>query len=181
MAASKDETEPVAEPNEGASAAHDAELDTSELLAQRDEYKASWQRAAADYQNLRRRMQTDIEQAVARSKKAVHQDLLLVLDYLEMALASPCTSADAKTLLAGVEMTRAQLLGVLEREGVRAIPEGGTFDAALHQAVASEPTSSVPPGTILATLRKGYTLGGQILRAAQVRVATGPDGGGSNS
>jgi molecular chaperone GrpE len=145
--------------------------DVDRLLAERDELKASWQRAAADYQNLRRRMQSDIDAAVARAKKALHLELLLVVDYLDMALATPCTSADAKALLAGVEMTRAQLLGVLEREGIRPMPEGGTFDASLHQAVERDVTDEVQSGTILATMRKGYTVGGQILRPAQVRVA----------
>ncbi len=173
MAAPDDPQDPRSDTDDAARTdALDADLDVKELLAQRDEYKASWQRAAADYQNLRRRMQSDIDSAVARSKKALHQDLLLVLDYLEMALSTSCASADAKALLAGVEMTRAQLLGLLEREGIRVIPEGGSFDAASHQAVDRVETNEHPPGTILATLRKGYTLGGQILRAAQVRVAT---------
>ena len=119
-------------------------------------------------------MQSDIDSAVARAKKPLHQDLLLVLDYLDMALATPCTTPEGKTLLAGVQMTRAQLSTLLEREGIQPVPERGQFDAALHQAVERVETTDATPGTILGTLRRGYTAGGQILRPAQVRVAAEP-------
>lgn len=146
----------------------------AELERARDEALAAQQRATADYQNLRRRMQSDIDSAVARAKKPLHQDLLLVLDYLDMALATPCTTPEGKTLLAGVQMTRAQLSTLLEREGIQPVPERGQFDAALHQAVERVETTDATPGTILGTLRRGYTAGGQILRPAQVRVAAEP-------
>lgn len=139
-----------------------------------EEAQAAHQRATADYQNLRRRMQSDIDAAVARAKKPLHQDLLLVLDYLDMALATPCTTQEGKNLLAGVQMTRAQLAGLLDREGIQPVSERGAFDAALHEAVERVETTDAAPGTILGTLRRGYTLGGQILRPAQVRVAAAP-------
>jgi len=152
----------------------DLQPDEGELAkacAERDEYLASWQRAQADYQNLRRRIGSDTEAAVARSKQALLTELLLVLDYLEMALAAPCASAEGKNLHAGVEMTRQQLWTVLAREGVKLVPETGRYDAAVHQAVERVETADEAEGTILATLRRGYTLGSQILRPAHVRVA----------
>jgi molecular chaperone GrpE len=157
------------ETQDAQSGAPEAEL--SKASAERDEYRASWQRAQADYQNLRRRIGSDIEAAVARSKQSLLAELLLVLDYLEMALAAPCASPEGRNLHAGVELTRAQLWKVLEREGVALVPESGRFDAAVHQAVERVETASEPEGTILATLRRGYRLGNQILRPAHVRVA----------
>ena len=148
-----------------------AELNLESLAKERDEYLASWKRAAADYQNLRRRLQSDIDAAVARRKAALLGDLLLVLDYLDMALASPVTTDEGKTLHAGVEATRIAMLGALEREGVKPIPGGGRFDPAVHACVATEDAPGKEPGEILATLRPGYTLDGKILRPAQVRVA----------
>ncbi|MBL8857740.1 MAG: nucleotide exchange factor GrpE [Planctomycetes bacterium] len=145
--------------------------DLAAVTAQRDEYLASWQRSQADYQNLRRRLQTDIDSATARGKVPLLQDLLLVLDYLDMALAAPCTSAEGKNLQAGVEMTKGQLVRALEREGVKQVAETGPFDAAVHQAVERIETDEVPPNTIVSTMRKGYTQNGAVLRPAQVRVA----------
>lgn len=165
------------------SPAGELEARLAEATAQRDEFKASWQRAQADYQNLRRRQQSDIDAATARSKGPLLTDLLLVLDYLDMALAAPCTSPDGQALRAGVEMTRGQLVRALEREGVSPVAEQGAFDANVHQAVERVETDEVAPNTILSTLRKGYTQHGTVLRPAQVKVAvaTGanPASGGS--
>jgi len=147
------------------------DVDVAEVVRERDEYLASWKRATADYQNLRRRLQSDIDSAVALRKAGLFADLLLVLDYLDMALATPVTTAEAKNLHAGVEATRTALLGALEREGVRPLPEGGRFDPAVHACVAREDALEREPGEILETLRRGYTLEGRILRPAQVRVA----------
>ncbi|MBK7645488.1 MAG: nucleotide exchange factor GrpE [Planctomycetes bacterium] len=164
-----DRTEdPQREPDERQGAFED---EHAKLSAERDEYLASWQRAQADYQNLRRRIGSDTEAAVGRAKQTLLGELLLVLDYLEMALAAPCTSSEGKNLHAGVEMTRQQLWQVLEREGVALVPLEGRFDPAVHQAVESSVDSDEPAGTLLATLRRGYRMGGQILRPAHVRVA----------
>jgi molecular chaperone GrpE len=149
----------------------------AEVTAQRDEYLAALQRSQADYQNLRRRLQSDIDAATSRSKGPLLSDLLLVLDYLDMALASPCTTSEAKNLLAGVEMTKGQLVRALEREGVKPVAESGAFDANVHQAVEREETNEREPNTILTTLRRGYTQNGTVLRPAQVKVAVAkPDG-----
>jgi molecular chaperone GrpE len=145
-----------------------------DLARERDEYLRNWQRAQADYQNLRRRVQSDIDAAIHRSKKGFYSELLLVLDYLDMACASPCQNADAKGLLAGVEMTRGVLLQALEREGVKPIAANGAFDPALHDAVESVETQDKPAGTILAVLRRGWTSTQGVLRPAQVKVAGAP-------
>lgn len=154
------------------------ETEIERLTRERDEHLGSWQRAAADYANLRRRVHSDVEAAVQRVQQPLLQDLLLVLDYLDLALASPCDTDEGRRLHAGVEMTRLALMGVLEREGVAPIPDGGRFDAALHQAVERFETSGQPAGEILATVRRGYTRAGQILRPAQVRVAAEPSPAG---
>lgn len=147
----------------------------TEAESKRDEYLAALQRSQADYQNLRRRLQADIDGAVVRAKSPLLQDLLLVLDYLDLALAAPVTTAEGKNLHAGVEMTKGQLVRALEREGVKPVAEGGAFDAALHDAVESVETESAAPNTIVATMRKGYTQNGAVLRPAQVKVAVAPN------
>jgi molecular chaperone GrpE len=170
-----DETSPGAQ-SEGSMKVPAGALDTDALVRERDEYLESWKRAAADYQNLRRRLQSDIDAAVARRKAALLGDLLLVLDYLDMALASPVETSEGKTLHAGVEATRTAMLGALEREGVKPLPSGGRFDPAVHACVATEDSPGREPGEILETLRPGYTLEGRILRPAQVRVAGSAEG-----
>jgi len=167
---SADADSPSEEPVEAPSTAESAG-DFESILRERDEYLASWKRAAADYQNLRRRLQTDLESAIARQKTGLLADLLLVLDYLDMALATPVTTDEGRSLRAGVEATRTALFAVLEREGAQPIPDSGTFDPAIHDCVERVEVEGVEPGTIVGVLRRGYRLEGRILRPAQVQVA----------
>lgn len=145
-----------------------------ELARQRDQYLEMWQRANADYQNLRRRTLADVEQAARRAKDGLLHELLRVLDYLEMALAAECQGQEAKNLLVGVRMTRDELVGVLEREGVRPIPDSGAFDPELHQAIGTVETEELEPGSVVSTLRRGYRHEGHTLRHAHVHVAVRP-------
>jgi molecular chaperone GrpE len=145
------------------------ELET--LVRERNEYLASWKRATADYQNLRRRLQSDLEAAVARQRTGILADLLLVLDYLDLALATPVRTDEGRGLHTGVDATRTALLAVLEREGVRPVETSGAFDPTIHECVARSDAEGVEPGAIVAVLRPGYTLDGKMLRPAQVKVA----------
>jgi molecular chaperone GrpE len=154
----------------------DAPQDIETLQRERDEYLRNWQRAQADYKNLKRRQLGDIDAAVRRSQQSVLESVLLVLDNLDMAIAMPCTTDEGKNLLVGIEMTRKQILDVLEREEVERIDSEGAFDPARHQAVATvEVEDEAQAGQILATVRPGWTYRGQVLRYAQVHVGALPE------
>jgi len=150
------------------------EADPDVLRAQRDEYVVRLQRSRADYQNQRRRALTDIENGVRRALGPLLEDILLVLDHMDMALQSSVESPDAVSLATGVRMTREQLVRALEEHGVQAVPEGGAFDPNLHQAVASVESEEVEAGSIIDTVRRGFTWRHGVLRHAQVRVAREP-------
>ena len=147
-------------------------LETAER--ERDELRALWQRSQADYQNLKRRIVSDTEQAVEAARATLMADLLVVLDYLDMALAAPVENPEAKNLRVGVEMTRQQFWSSFERQGVSPISTEGAFDPDLHQAVSTVETEEHEAGTILEVVRKGYRLPDSILRHAQVKVAPLP-------
>jgi molecular chaperone GrpE len=149
--------------------------DASALAAERDDYLARWQRAAADYQNLKRRSASEVEGAVRRSLESLLAGLLLVVDHLDLALSAQVHSEDARSLAEGVRLTRDQLLGTLRQEGVEPIIDGGAFDTRLHEAVATVEQADREPGQIVDTLRRGYTWRGQVLRAAHVRVSRAPE------
>jgi molecular chaperone GrpE len=150
-----------------------SELDAAEaeLVRQRDDYLARWQRAAADYKNLRRRSADEVESAVRRTVLPLLTELLLVLDHLELALQAKVESADARALYDGVKLTRDQFLQVLQRHGVEAFESLEAFDPARHEAVATRADAASEPGTILELVRRGYTWRGQVLRHAHVIVS----------
>jgi molecular chaperone GrpE len=135
-----------------------------------DEYRARWQRAQADYKNLRRRTLSDIESAVRHATQPVLTALLSAVDHLDMALSAPCETDDARNMAIGVKMTRDEILKTLETLGVKSIPEGGAFDPDRHQAMATVPSGDLEAGQIAATVRTGYTWGECVLRHTQVHV-----------
>ena len=180
MAKRRDEDADPEELSEtGSPAATEAagEDDVEELRRQRDDYLARWQRAAADYKNLRRRTGEDVEAAIRRTMTPLLENLLLVLDHLDMALTTPVESDDASALAQGVRLTRDQFLKGLQQGGVESIPEEGPFDPDLHEAVATVVTDEVEPGTVIETVRRGFTWRGIVLRHSHVKVARADDGG----
>lgn len=151
------------------------ETEEQRIERERGEYLDAWQRARADYQNLRRRLQTDIDAAVGRAKESMLLELLLVLDFMDMALAAPVESQEAQNLKYGVEMTRNQMVALLEREGVKPIATDAAFDPRRHDALEVVPSDEHEDGEIVEVTRKGYTIADRTLRAAQVKVAGKPE------
>ena len=77
-----------------------------------------------------------------------------------------------KAVLDGVEATDRQLLGTLERHGVKPVStEDGKFDPNLHQAIAEVPGNGKPAGSIVDVVQSGYMIGDRLLRPAMVTVA----------
>ena len=160
----------------GKAKAEEAEQDAAsdqDLILRCQELEAKALRAHADYQNLKRRAQADLEAGLRRQMTPLLDDLLLVLDFLDMALASPATHEETKNLAMGVEMTRNKFVQALEASDVVAIDTTGKFDPTLHDAAEAIDDPDQEPGTILATLRRGYKWQEQVLRPAQVRVVAG--------
>jgi molecular chaperone GrpE len=178
---SRHEPDPPEEPTGDAAAAAAQGSDraaeaASEDVAkrERDEAIAQLKRAQADFQNLRRRTQGEIDQAVRRSQQRLLEELLLAIDHLELALGSPTSTEEARKLAQGVKLTRDAMLRALEGEGVRAMASDKRFDPARHFAVASVPTPGRAPGEVLETVRQGYTWNDVVLRPAQVVVTAEP-------
>ena len=85
-------------------------------------------------------------------------------------------AADESSMIyMGMKMVQTQLNEFLENNGVKAHdPTGQEFDHNLHEAISQEETEEHPEGTIIRTVRVGYTLNEKLLRAANVIVATLP-------
>lgn len=167
------------EPLDDEAASEEAELTPEERIAaleeEVEELRNKWLRAQADYKNLRRRGQLDYETGLQRSLQPLLEELLLVLDFLDMALASPTSTEEARNLALGVEMTRNRFVQALESAEVRLIPTDGLFDPDLHEAADTRDEPGVEPGTVVETLRRGYTWRGGVLRFAKVVVAAGDE------
>jgi len=141
-----------------------------------DSYLEDLQRVAAEYENFRKRAARDRDDTVARAAQRVVQALLPVLDSFDQAFAHQAQTAGEEQVLAGVRGTFHQLMDVLSKEGLEAIPAvGEDFDPQVHEAVAGGGEGDL---VVSQELRRGYTLKGRVLRPAMVVVASGPDATG---
>ena len=92
----------------------------------------------ADFENLKKRCDRQIEESKNYSTERIVLELLDVMDELELAVKTGQASEEAQPLVEGVQMTLKKLRKVLEREGVSPIEcEGTTFDPLKHNAIAT--------------------------------------------
>jgi molecular chaperone GrpE len=139
------------------------------LRRERDELKEQLLRRRAEFENFRKRMERERESARTDAIATVLKALGPVLDNLDRALGAEGSDA---SLREGIELTRRELLAILESQGVKLEdPQGQPFDPERHQALAHEPVPGVPEGTVVEVYRKGYSYGDRLLRPALVKVA----------
>lgn len=135
--------------------------------------------AAAETQNVRRRLESEIQQASSYASTGFARDMLAIRDHLERALAAVSDElrADkvASQFLAGIESTLREVDSVFARHGIsRIVAVGEKLDPHRHQAMVEIP-SDAEPGTIVEEMQPGYMLKDRLLRPALVGVAKKPD------
>ncbi|UKS56842.1 nucleotide exchange factor GrpE [Exiguobacterium acetylicum] len=140
--------------------------------AQLAEAKASELRLRADFENFKRRNRVEAENRAKYSSQAIVEKLLPLVDNLDRALQIETENDETKSVLAGVEMVKRQLVETLQNEGVVAIPAvGEAFDPNLHQAVVQEASEEHESGIVTAEFQKGYKLHDRVIRPSMVKVA----------
>jgi molecular chaperone GrpE len=143
-----------------------------------EENKLGWQRAAADFQNFRRRTEQDRLANLGLASEALLSKLLNVADDFDRAIDQLPAELATQPWVEGVVAIDRKLRSVLDSEGLTPIEaEGRPFDPQLHQAVAQDPTDRVPEGTVTSEFQRGYLLRDRVLRPAMVAVAKAPMGG----
>lgn len=161
----------------------EAEIDLrdAEIIGLKEEVgklKDQLLRTLAEMDNLRKRSEREKAEATLYAATNFARDILSVSDNMDRALAT--AEADhlkeatkpVKNLVAGVEMTRRELLNVFERHGItRVDPLGEKFDPHFHQAMFEVPTNEQPPGTVMQVMQPGFKIGDRVLRPALVGVA----------
>jgi molecular chaperone GrpE len=130
-------------------------------------------RLLAEFENFRRRTVREQESAAREGRRAALLPLLTVLDTLERALAAGSTDRD---FYEGVAATHRLFTEALRQAGAEAVESvGRPFDPTMHEAVGTVPADGGPPGTVAQEVRRGWRLGSDLLRPAQVLVASSPE------
>ena len=180
------------------SSAEELERLKQEAKQAKDEYL----RVLAEFENAKKRLHREKEEFVRYASETVVRELLPIVDSLDHALVAvdPSTPppaggvardsaprkagdvpeaaglrkpVDIQSVLKGIELIRRQLLGLLEKEGVKRIPTTGEpFDPHQHEAVAQVETSDgTADNTVVEEIQVGYTMHGKVIRPAMVKVA----------
>ena len=151
-------------------------LDVQQLKDERDQLYQRLARAQADFQNSRKRLETDLEQRVQYANSTLIKSLLPVIDNFERALAVDPATTDAATILKGLQLVHDQWLQVLKGQQVEEIaPQPGEpFDPNKHSAIMQQPSDLYTEPTVTQLFQKGYALGERVLRPAQVAVSKTP-------
>lgn len=126
-------------------------------------------RLAAEFDNYKKRTSTDIQRSRLEGKAEAIRPLLGILDEFELTLIA-ASKSDDKKLARGVEMLYANLTETLRKEGLSEIKTDGSYDPYVHEIMQTK-ESGEAEGSILEVVRKGYTIGGIMLRPASVIVA----------
>jgi molecular chaperone GrpE len=146
-------------------------------VTQATELKDRLLRGQAEWENSRKRILREKEDAVRYAGEALLEKLLPVLDNFEMGMKAAETATDAKSIAQGLEMVLKQFQQVLKDAGVETIDAvGHPFDPHRHEALGQHESEEHPEGHVATQLRKGYKLKDRLLRAASVFVAKPPEG-----
>ncbi len=147
-----------------------------------EDYLAKWQRAQADFVNLKRRSEQERGEIYKIANIEFVNSILPVLDDLERALEHIDGPTVEDNWVEGIRLIERKLRGSLESQGVREIKAiGEKFDPNLHEAAMH---GKGPEGTVIQEIQKGYMLHDRVIRPSVVVVGNGEteseDGAGTD-
>jgi molecular chaperone GrpE len=136
-----------------------------------ESYLDDLQRVVADFDNYRKRVQREQSEGSGRASAKLVTSLLPVLDSFDVAFTHEAETSGEEKLLAGMRSTYQLLIDTLAKEGLEPIAAlGERFDPELHEAVQAPDNPDGGDLLVAQELRRGYLLGGRILRPALVAV-----------
>lgn len=148
-----------------------------ELEAENAELKDQYLRKSADFENFRKRMFRERDEAVKYANAGLLRDLITTIDDFDRAIKSSDDSHDFQKLHEGVELIEKQLTSMLENKyGLRRYESvGEPFDPEKHEAISvGEMRPEAEAQIVLEDYQKGFMLHDRILRPAKVKVSMEP-------
>jgi len=172
--AAKAQAAALAKANEETAKAQERVGELEKLNAQlQDQYL----RKAADFDNYRKRMIKEKQDAIDYANSSLLVDLVEILDNFDRAIdavGTPEAGTPAASFKEGIGMIRGQMGSMLESKyGLCYYPSKGVaFDPNLHEAIGTAESAEVKEATVAEEFTKGYKLRDRIIRHAKVLVHT---------
>ena len=143
------------------------------------QFRSNWQRAAADHQNYKRRVEEERSETARLANAALIINLLPLSDDIERALQNVDTHLAGLTWVDGIRLIHRKFVALLEMSGVEEIAaDGAMFDPSQHEAVAQVAGDE---NRVVSVVQKGYRLGDRVIRPAMVVVGQGGGAGAETS
>ena len=154
-------------------------LRINELEEENSSLKDQYLRKQADFENFRKRMLRDKEDAIKYANTSLLSDIITCIDDFERAIKAGADAQDVESFRTGIELIEKQFVGMLERKYglTRFDSEGEEFDPEKHEAITTEPSSEYEDQVVLEDYQKGYMLHDRVLRHAKVKVSVPADSG----
>lgn len=147
--------------------------EVEQLKAQAADNLSGWQRANADYANLKRESAKIREELIKYACVGFIEKMLPVYDALAKAMAQkPAVTDAAKQWVDGVGHIKSQLDKIFTDEKITPIDQVDVmFDPVMHEAMMNQAKEGVEPGTVIQILEQGYKLHDKVVRPAKVVVS----------
>ena len=136
------------------------------------EWKNSYTRKLAEFQNFTKRKETEVSEMKKYASEGIIIKLLDNIDNLERAENASAETKNFDALVEGVNMILRNLKYMLSEEGIEEIEaaEGVQFNPYEHQAMMTEEKDDLANDVIVQVFQKGYKLKGKVIRPAMVTV-----------
>ena len=136
------------------------------------ELTADLQRVRADFENFRKRVEVDKQQAEQRGSSKTALKLLPVIDTIERAIVHIPEDIVEHSWVQGVAGLIKQLDKALDGMDIKRIDasKGTQFNPELHQAIQMDEEAEGDKEVIAEELQAGYMFGNDVIRHAMVKV-----------
>lgn len=139
------------------------------------DWQDQYLRKAADFENYRKRMIREKQEAIDYANSNLLLDLVQVLDDFDRAIDAGKTQGGESSnnaFVEGVVMIKNQMVSMLSSKyGLSYYPaKGEAFDPNLHEAVSMIQSPDVKEAVVGEELQKGYKLKERVIRHSKVMV-----------
>lgn len=154
-------------PDSSAPESNTAGDEPSMLDAAYKELEEKYMRAYADFENVKKRLEREKNQALEYAYEKIARDLLPVLDALDSAKEA---AKEHEAIAQGIMLTQESFLKALQKHGVESINTDGEFDPNVHECIMQVNKPEAENGHIAQVMQRGYKYKERTLRPAMVAV-----------
>ncbi len=141
-----------------------------DLIKTKDDLENKLKNALSDYQNFKRRIETEKENNADVLNNLLLRDFINMSDNLYLYIKHIEKTIKDENILMGINMIYEESLNVIKAQGVTlsSVKEGDTFSPLLHEVVGT--VAGEDENKIREVVRVGYEKDGKVIRPARVIV-----------